>query len=332
MKKVIIIIICTVLISTAVLPVMGETTILNRLNKKFENYSQPKAITSGNTKLKWMIAGDALRCLRSYWLHIPPSYNGSESVPLVLVLHGGRGFNFTHPFQYFRSCIMEDYTNFSKKADEEGFIVVYPNAKLLILFGVFVFDYEIFPAWYYWFIDDVGFIRDLIKKIEKTYNINSSRIYITGKSSGAIMSYSIGSFLSDKVAAIAPVAGTIGGNPKGGSFYYIPTPKNPVSVITFHGTNDSNIPYDGSSIFVSVNESISFWVEHNSCNPEPEINISESGRIIKSTYTNGSNHTEVVLYTSIGGGHWWPGSDDDLIQEVSATDLIWEFFEKHPKK
>ena len=108
--------------------------------------------------------------------------------------------------------------------------------------------------------------------------------------------------------------------------------KNPVSVITFHGTNDSNIPYDGSSIFVSVNESISFWVEHNGCNLEPEINISESGRIIKRTYINGTNYTEVVLYTTVGGGHWWPGSNDDLIQEISATDCIWDFFENHPKK
>ena len=74
--------------------------------------------------------------------------------------------------------------------------------------------------------------------------------------------------------------------------------------------------------FISVNESVSFWVEHNNCDPIPQINISENGRIIKRTYTNGSDNSEVVLVTHVDGGHTW----------LSATDLMWEFFEQHPKQ
>jgi polyhydroxybutyrate depolymerase len=83
-------------------------------------------------------------------------------------------------------------------------------------------------------------------------------------------------------------------------------------------------------------------VEHNGCDPTPEIYTSVSGKIIKRTYTNGKNGTEVVLYTTVGGKHWWPGnpysSSDpedifvDTVQEISANDLIWEFFEAHPKQ
>ena len=86
----------------------------------------------------------------------------------------------------------------------------------------------------------------LIDKMKQDYTINSSRIYVTGISDGGFMSYSIGAYLSDTVAAIAPVAGTIGARfGEDEPFYHIPTPENPVSVIAFHGTNDSLVPYEG---------------------------------------------------------------------------------------
>jgi polyhydroxybutyrate depolymerase len=192
-------------------------------------------------------------------------------------------------------------------------------------------------------VDDIGFLRALIDKMEQEYNINSSRIYVTGLSAGAFMSYSVGAFLSATVAAIAPAAGAIGcRNSENDTWSYIPDPVHPVSVIAFHGTKDSLIPYEGDSYVVSVNESVAFWVEHNGCDPTPEINTSESGKIIRRAYTKGENGTEVILYTTVGGDHWWPGNHltsapgapwlVDTIQEISATDLIWEFFESHPKQ
>ena len=160
------------------------------------------------------------------------------------------------------------------------------------------------------------------------------------------MTYSIGAYLSDTIAAIAPVAGTIGGSfsLENHNYYQIPDPTHPISVIVFHGTNDRFLPYKGGGAYniSSVNESVAFWVEHNECNPTPDINTSPSGKIIRRTYMNGKNGTEVVLYTTVGGDHWWPGNPStswpgspwliDTIQEISATDLIWEFFVAHPKQ
>ena len=288
-----------------------------------------------------MLAGNALRCIRSYWLHVPSGYDGSEPVPLVFVLHGSAKLYFPYWFHFLRGSWIEEYTNFSSKSDEEGFIVIYPNSKFIFCSGNFAYNHEIGDNFCYSLIDDMGFMRKLIDKMEKNYNINSSRIYVTGLSGGAIMSYSIGSHLSDKVAAIAPVAGTIGGDLRGGGeFSHIKAPEKPVPAIIFHGTDDRNLPYNGSAYSISVNESVSFWVNHTGCNPEPEINISKSEKIIKRTYTNNCNNMEVALYTTVGGGHWWPGSDtnfgsevfNDTIQEIDANDLIWEFFEKHPKQ
>lgn len=309
--------------------------------------------TDSNNNLHWMIAGNAPRALRFYWLYIPSSYDESKAVPFVLMLHGNYLFDFLHPFTAFTYNIYDIYTEFSKKAEEEGFILAYPLAKLLLysplqtpIFGdkwMYEYNYGWIPSIGQYYNDDIGFIDNLIEKTKGEYNINSSRIYVTGFSAGAFMSYSIAAYLSDKIAAIAPVAGTIGGRAyETKPISVIPDPENPVSVIAFHGTEDQSVPYDGAWYFVSVNSSISFWIEHNGCNPTPEIYISPSGKIIRKTYTNGEKRTETILYTTVGGNHWWPGTnysssdpDDifvDTIQEISANNLIWEFFEAHPKQ
>jgi len=193
---------------------------------------------------------------------------------------------------------------------------------------MYEYNYGWIPPVGRYYNDDIGFTRELIDKIKQQYTINSSRIYITGSSTGGFFSYSIGAYLPDEAAAIAPNAGAIGGRAyESKPFSYIPNPEKPISVLSFHGTLD---PYDGNEYIVSVNTSISFWVEKNGCDPIPETNISESGKTIKRTYTNGENQIEVVLYTMASWGHGWPTIGGN--SEISATDLIWEFFKARPKQ
>jgi len=88
---------------------------------------------------------------------------------------------------------------------------------------------------------------------------------------------------------------------------------------------------------MSTNDSIYFWLEQNECNKTPEQNVSESGNIIIDTYREGLNNTEVVLVTIVDGTHSWPGGKKgwpggpEPTKEISATDMIWEFFKNHPK-
>ena len=77
-----------------------------------------------------------------------------------------------------------------------------------------------------------------------------------------------------------------------------------------------------------MNESISFWVENNNCNPNPEIIKSENGRIITKNFKSNEGTSDVVLVTYIDGGHEWFKSPP---HEISALDLMWEFFEKNPQ-
>jgi polyhydroxybutyrate depolymerase len=246
---------------------------------------------------------------RTYNIHVPTSYDPSISYPLVIVLHGW-GEN---------ALGIEKRTGFSEKADEEGFIVVYPDGTQRSWNAGFCCGYALKNN-----IDDVGFIHALIEKITEEYSINSSRIYITGSSNGGMMGYRIGSELSNIVAAIGPVSATIGKES-----WVIPDPDYPVSVIAFNGMMDKLVRYDGGRL-LSVNESISFWVNQNNCSTTPQTNISESGNIIVDTYSEGDNGTEVVLYSIVNGGHVWPAGEPT--HEISATDIMWEFFENHPKQ
>lgn len=356
MKKIIGVFVLMLLIGTIVLPVTARISLFEDifLNEKSET------LLSNNTELKWMKAGDALRSIRSYWIHVPPSYDGTESIPLVILLHGSTGMPINifirYPFAtlgmlkrlLIDSCWIENWTNFSSKADEEEFIVVYPNGLLSILNHPGLDELELLsmfiaqqypPNWIYGdnSVDDVGFIRDIIQKMQSEYNIDTDKIYVAGVSNGADMTYCLGSALSDIVAAISPVAGYLAiKNPQDEEYNIIPDPENPVSVIVFHGTEDY---YETDEYSLGVNESVQFWVEKNNCNPIPEITVSESGNIITRTYSGGDEDTEVILYTIVNGTHTWPGNDyppdnplHDPINEISATDLIWEFFKAHPKQ
>ena len=277
--------------------------------------------------------------MRFFNVVLPSSYNSSDSYPLVFVFHGGGG----------NGRNIEDTTDFTKKADDEEFIVVYPYGtgrlnKILLTWNCgFCCGYALEND-----VDDVGFIRALYEHLEAEYSIDPNMVYATGISNGGIMSYRVGAELSDIFAAIAPVAAQIGGQAtEDDELWQIPEPEFPVSVIAFNGMNDSRVPYDGGRplegrahvySWMSTNESISFWVDHNGCNTTPEQNTSESGNIIIDTYKEGLNNTEVKLVTIVDGTHSWPGGTKGWLggpeptQEISATDMIWDFFKDHPKQ
>ena len=121
-------------------------------------------------------------------------------------------------------------------------------------------------------------------------------------------------------------------------------PVRPVSVIIFHGTGDDHVMYDGGvprkrvdphiRVDKSVAYAVSFWVQRDECSDAPEW--VEKGNIRSEIYRGGREGTEVAVYTVKGGGHAWPGGESYLLgaeptKDISATDLMWEFFVRHPK-
>jgi polyhydroxybutyrate depolymerase len=264
---------------------------------------------------------------RSYILHVPASYDGSQPVPLVLVFHGGGGK---------ADGIMQS-SGFNQLADEKGFIVVYPNGtgrlgdKLLTWNGGACCGFAMTNN-----IDDVGFVRAIVAELQTSYKIDAKRIYATGLSNGGILSFRLACEASDLFAAIAPVSGTLN--------FKSCAPSQPVSVIEFHGTDDTHIQYEGGYgpnsiaqvMFASVKDSIDFWLAADSCPTTPQTK--SFADIQHDTYANCAQGIAVELYTIIGGQHAWPGSagpawpgGDEPTQTISATQLMWDFFIAHPK-
>jgi polyhydroxybutyrate depolymerase len=278
--------------------------------------------------------------LRSYYLHIPPGYDGAAPVPLVVVLHGGGGSGEN----------VEQQSGMSLKADAEGFIAVYPNGsgrfrnRLLTWNAGFCCAYALEND-----VDDVGFIRALLEKLQQRYAIDEKKIFVTGMSNGGIMSYRLAAEMPDVFAAAAPVAASLGGQAAENAPLRTPSPPaQPVSIIAFNGMQDNRIPYEGgipaeddtrgAYSYLSVAESVAFWTENNICSAGAEREISPSGNIILDTWSGCDAGTAVVLYSIVDGGHAWPGGEkgwsggDEPTHDISATAIMWDFFKTHPKQ
>ncbi len=267
---------------------------------------------------------------RTYTLHLPKSFDSQQRYPLVIVLHGRGG----------DSQRMEDVSGMSQKADKEGFIVVYPEG-LEILRGRRSWNANFCCGEaYVKKINDVQFISTLIDTIAEEYNIDEKRVYVTGISNGGRMTYELAASLPLKIAAAAPIAANVGRNDSRGATETITIPSAPVPLLIFHGKEDPVTPYEGGPseedptiLEFSVDDSLQFWKEVNGCSGSEIITF---GNIQVEGFKNCD--AEIILYTINNGGHTWPGSSARFTKEsgfvsneISATDLMWEFFKRHPK-
>ena len=267
---------------------------------------------------------------RSAIVHIPPQYDRTVAMPVVLAFHGG-GANAEN---------MVRFSGLNDKADEAGFIAVYPNgtgrlSRMLTFNGGNCCGQAAANG-----LDDVEFTRRLLDDVANACTIDPKRVFATGMSNGGIMAYRLASELSDRIAAIAPVGGPMG--TKGCR------PGRPVSVIHFHGTEDVFAPFQGGrgrglsgTSFFSVDHSIAAWVEADGCNPTPVTirlpdTTDDGTTVTRTTYGQGKDGAEVVLIAIEGGGHTWPGREPRLAslgkstRDISANDLMWDFFQRHP--
>jgi polyhydroxybutyrate depolymerase len=271
-----------------------------------------------------VIVGDSNKSItvdgveRSYILHIPPGYSSSTHLPLVFVLHGMGG-----TAESFKSK-----SGMSAKADQENFVAVYPNA----LGNPSVWNSNLSDISSKG-VDDVGFIRVLLDRLEHDLRIDRRRVYCSGFSSGAIMSYLLGAKLSHRLAAIGIVSGTVGNRAPDGKIRIIPTPSDPVPVIAFHGRKDGTIYYDGGGSMVnclSVADSIKFWVSADGCVSSPQKTTKPNDNLRIDDYGGCKDGSEVILYTFKNGTHEWPSLQNN--DNFSATDSMWEFFVHHPRR
>jgi len=271
---------------------------------------------------------------RRYIVHVPPGYSSARPVPVVLFFHGGGS----------SALGSRGWLGFDQLSDRRGFIVVYPygtgflKRRLLTFNAGSCCSYAMKNK-----VDDVGFTARILDELSRSFCIDPRRVYATGYSNGAMMSYRLGCELSDRIAAIGPVSGSLG--------FIDCRPSRPVSVIHFHGTDDSYEPYRGGTgdktfpgkrektVFRSVDDSLTTWARLIGASPQPVMRR-KAGAATEFVYGGGRGGSEVVLWRIEGGGHTWPGAKSmpvsfmlgNINRDISATELMWQFFEKHPLK
>lgn len=236
--------------------------------------------------------------LRRYFFHIPEGYDGETLMPMLISYHG-----FTSTPQE-----NETRTGFSLMADEEGFIVVYPEGYTDPAGWFAQDDAELdYP-------DDVQFTRDLIQDMRSRYTVDPTRIYITGFSNGGGMAHRIGCDLANTVAAVAAVGGThLDEDPC--------HPARAVPMLGIHGIDDQVTPYTGlvdtanDLRLESIPEWAREWAGYDGCDLTPVTDRSQDNLVVD-RWTNCDGGAEVVLYSYVQLGHRW---------HRDASKIIWEF-------
>ena len=271
---------------------------------------------------------------RSYEIHVPRSPAPGRGYPVLIALHGGGG----------QAESMIRLTKLHDLADARGFIVVSPNG--------------IDKHWndgrttVKRKVDDVGFIAAMLDAVERDYRVDRGRIYATGISNGAIMSNRLACDLSDRIAGIAPVAGTLATD-----YASACHPANPVAVLQISGDSDPIMPYAGGAVadfggrgegglVQSAPQSSAFWARLDGCGRAaatvefPTVRPGDSTRIAVLRYRDCPAGARVELWTVKGGGHTWPGGAQYLpavfigraSQQVNASAAIADFFLSLPPR
>jgi len=273
-------------------------------------------ISYGQQTINATILHDGLQ--REYILYIPESYSPETATPLVFNYHG-----------YTSNAYEQmNYGDFRPIADTANFIIVHPMGTVDMLGNT---HWNV--GWGTSTVDDLGFTDALIDSIAADYHINFDRIYSTGMSNGGFMSYYVACHLSNRFAAIASVTGSmnVGQTSSCNCLHPMPT-------MEFHGTADNTVPYDGNTIFLPIEDVVSYWVDFNNCNTEaivtemPDLDPNDGSTAVFYLYENGTEGTEVQHYKIINGGHAWPGSAYDIggtNYDIDASSLIWKFFARY---
>lgn len=224
--------------------------------------------------------------------------------PLVISLHGmGQD-----------AVYQKNQCNWEAVADTAKFVVVYPNG--------------LNNGWDISGTTDTKFIEAIIDTMYNRYHINRNRVYVSGFSMGAMMTYHCMAKLSHKVAAFGPVSGIP-------VDYRNPSGTRPVPIIHTHGTGDNVVYYNGDANhpaggYGSIPDYVKKWAEFDGCNLTPVVikpypKNKPSSAATYTRYANGKDGVEVVLISIKDKGHLHSNDPASVI----TTQEIWNFCKQY---
>lgn len=286
---------------------------------------------------EFSVRHDGLR--RTYLVYVPPHAAAGASLPVVLNFHGGGGNARTQKW----------YSRMDETAAREGFLAVYPDGT-----GGFAGRLHTWNAGTCCGsaaarrVDDVGFVLALIEDLVRRTPVDETRIYATGLSNGSMMAYRLAAEASERIAAVAGVAGAM----------TLPrfAPQRPVPVMHIHSVDDARALYEGglgpafpftnTRVFhQSVKSMLEKWRTRNDCPTRPQVFGPITGRsgaadadhtATRYLFTPCRDGTEVVLWKLTGAGHVWPGGQQNFLRlllgrgttVIDANNEMWAFFSR----
>jgi polyhydroxybutyrate depolymerase len=273
---------------------------------------------------------------RHFIVHVPPSFDAKGKLPVVIMLHGAGGTG---------QQSMEQ-TEWDRKADREDFIVALPDgvAEDPKRPASFLLNPQTWNEGSGRHASgkrndgDVEFIAYIIDAVEARYGADPNRIFVTGFSNGASMTFRVGVELSDKVAAIAPVAGHL--------LIHGPQLKHPLPMLYIIGRDDPLELPNGGVLRIRgedvrqppIEQNLLQWRQLDGCPSKPSSDARSAG-VERISFGDCDGGVEVVEYFVDDMGHVWPGGINRLparlvgktSDRLNATDVIWDFFKAHPK-
>ena len=275
---------------------------------------------------------------RRYLVHVPSARDATVPRPVVIVLHGAADDAVEN----------RTWLNLDEVADREGFIALYPDGTGPFSDRLHMWNSGACCGSAQWgTVDDVGFVLAMLDDVAERTPVDATRVYVTGLSNGGMMAYRLAAEASDRIAAIAPVAGATAA--------VLGDDVRTMPVLHVHSIDDRVVPYAGGETTIvplvysiphpPVEEVVRTWALHDRC-PESPSDVTpwsaagdgalDSQSVRRTTWSPCADGTEVVLMRLRGVGHVWPGSASTFrslfvgpsTSVIDVREEMWRFFKR----
>ena len=250
---------------------------------------------------------------REYFITLPKNYDNKKPYKLLFAMHcmGSNAEDFVH--HYADQDHPSPYYGQQKLDTEGNYIFVSPRG-----------DTDGMP-WSVSSDKDHKFINQLLTTLEENYCIDTSRVFMTGFSFGAMVTNSIAQDMQDRLRAVAVYA-TADKN------IYLPQNKGlPIAWMAVHGKNDGTCEYN-----LALTSALPRILKNNG-KPDAEGNFTDASAE-KPKEVGGSGHlcydfTTVderfpVKFCSWNGQHQWTAYDNGNWQNTWVPEEVHKFFEQ----
>ena len=274
---------------------------------------------------------------RQYLVYRPQTL--SAKAPLIMVFHGYTG----------SASLIMNYSNMNDHADDNGFIVAYPQGTR-DLDGNRFFNVEYsLPGHQQSEVDDILFVRLLVAQLIETFDIDPRSVFATGMSNGGEMAYLLACRASYLFAGIASVAGTMMD-----TWASDCNPESLMPVLSIHGTHDDITWFGGDpedsggwGAYRSQQDIRNFWVQHNELDQSittslADLDPEDESLVRLMSYWSSGSDVQAKFYIVENGGHDWPGMrytwwnplyyfsryqmGFGQTRDIDSSELIWKFF------